>query len=171
MIQTTSGLVIGKTTQLPTGKLVDQYLGIKYAQAERFEKPIAPEPWTTPFYALSFGKSCPQKQHEVEGKLLPEIDEDCLFINVFIPNQKQPRNQLFHVMHWIHGGAYISNSGDQVGAEVLASEGDVIVVTSNYRLGALGYLATGDTELPGNYGMFDQLKALEWVQNNIRGYV
>ena len=70
-------------------------------------------------------------------------------------------------MHWIHGGAYFANSGDQVGAEVLASEGDVVVVTFTYCLGALGCLATGDTDLPGNYGMFDQLKALEWVQENI----
>ena len=167
MVHTTSGPVIGKTTKLPTGKLVDQYLGIKYAQAERLEKPHPPQSWVHPFHAHSFGKSCPQKQYEIDGNLVPVIDEDCLFINVFVPNRKQPRNQLFHVMHWIHGGAYFANSGNQVGAEMLASEGDVIVVTSNYRLGALGYLATGETNLPGNYGMFDQLEALKWVQENI----
>ena len=70
-------------------------------------------------------------------------------------------------MHWIHGGGYTSNSGDQAGAEVLASEGDVIVVTSNYRVGALGYLTAGDTDLPGNYGVLDQQAALKWTQENI----
>ena len=171
MVQTTSGPVIGKTITLTTGKLVDEYLGIRYAQANRFEKPQAPKPWKEPFYADSFGPNCPQRQGVYpNGTKYPEIAEDCLYINVFVPKRQLADGERFCAMHWIHGGSYNSYSGDQVGAEVLASEGDVIVVTSNYRLGALGYLATGDTDLPGNYGMFDQLKALEWVQDNIRRY-
>ena len=172
MVQTTSGPVIGKTITLPTGKLYDEYLGIRYAQANRFEKPRAPEPWTEPFYAHSFGPNCPQLQGVYpNGTKYPEIAEDCLYINVFVPKRQLAEGKLFHVMHWIHGGSYNSYSGDQVGAEMLASEGDAIVVRSNYRLGALGFFATGDADLPGNYGMFDQLKALEWVQDNIRRYV
>ena len=171
MVETTSGPVIGKTIELPSTKLVDEYLGIKYAQAKRFEKPQPPQSWTTPFYASSFGKSCPQRQFNISGEIVPQTDEDCLFINVFVPHPKLAEGELFYVMHWIHGGGYTSNSGDQVGAEVLASEGDVIVVTSNYRVGALGYLATGDTDLPGNYGMLDQQAALKWTQDNILKYV
>ena len=169
VVQTTSGPVIGKTVQLPTEKFVDQYLGIRYAQAERFEKPAAPDPWTNPFYALSFGKYCPQAQQIEDGKLIPETDENCLFINVFVPKRKLADGELFHVMQWIHGGVYISNSyGDETGPPNLAAEGDVIVVSFNYRLGALGFLATGDTDLPGNYGMFDQQAALKWTRDNIR---
>ena len=168
VVQTTSGPVVGKTTQLPTGKFVDQFLGIRYAQAKRFEKPAAPTPWKDVFYAFSFGENCPQRQGVNEnGTLYPEISEECLFINVFVPHRSKANGEQFRVMHWIHGGCYNSYSGDQVGAEVLASEGDVIVVTFNYRLGALGYLATGNSDLPGNYGMFDQQAALKWTQDNI----
>lgn len=160
--------MVGKITRLPTGKYVDQFLGIRYAKATRFEKPAPPTPWTDVFYATSFGENCPQRQGvNDDGTLYPEIAEECLFINVFVPHRWLKSGERFHVMHWIHGGSYMSYSGDQVGAEVLASEGDVIVVTFNYRLGALGYLATGDSELPGNYGMFDQQAALKWTRDNI----
>ena len=168
-VQTTSGPVIGKTVLLSTGKKVDKYLGIKYAEAKRFEKPESPTPWIEPFYADSFGKNC--IQFPVAKNVTVVMDEDCLFINVFVPNQAAAKGELFSVMHWIHGGAYISNSGDQLGADILASEGGVIVVTFNYRLGVLGYLASGSSDLPGNYGMFDQIKALQWTKDNIQKYV
>ena len=159
-VETTSGPVIGQTIQLATGKWVDRFLVIRYAQANRFEKSTQPTPWTDPFEAFSYGKNCPQSQSD-------NIDEDCLFINVFVPHRRLDSDEQFHVMHWIHGGAYVTGSGDYDGSAILATEGDVIVVTCNYRLGVLGYLAKGDSDLPGNYGMFDQQFALQWTQDNI----
>ena len=88
VVQTTSGPVIWKTVQLSTEKFVDQYFGIRYAQAERFEKPTAPEPWMTPFHALSFGKYCPQAQHIEDGRLIPEVDENC-----FIYKRVRPQTE------------------------------------------------------------------------------
>ncbi len=96
--------------------------------------------------------------------------EDCLTLNVWTP---PPRDQPRPVMVWIHGGAFLNGSGDLYDARRLASRGDIVVVTINYRLGALGFLAHpalgagGDV---GNYGLADQQAALRWVHDNIAGF-
>ncbi|KAI8497196.1 hypothetical protein Bbelb_251450 [Branchiostoma belcheri] len=74
------------------------------------------------------------------------------------------------VMVWIHGGAFQMGSGSGYDATALAAVGDVIVVTFNYRLGPLGFLSTGDSVSPGNFGMLDQVEVLTWVQGNIRAF-
>ena len=148
---------------------MDSFLGIKYAQAKRFEKPQSPTPWNDPYFAESYGKACPQSP--IASIVPMGTDEDCLFINLFVPNRELSAGEYLPVMQWIHGGAYVSFSGFQLGTDILASEGDVIVITFNYRLGALGFLTTGNGDLPGNYGMFDQLKALQWTKDNIRRLV
>ncbi|XP_022100335.1 cholinesterase 2-like [Acanthaster planci] len=75
-------------------------------------------------------------------------------------------------MLYIHGGAFISGSGsmETYNGVALAAYHDVIVVNFNYRLGVFGFLSTGDNELPGNYGMWDQLEALKWVKNHIADF-
>ncbi|XP_036032696.1 neuroligin 4-like [Onychomys torridus] len=69
-------------------------------------------------------------------------------------------------MVYIHGGSYMEGAGNMMDGSVLASYGDVIVVTVNYRLGVLGFLSTGDQAAKGNYGLLDQIQALRWVEEN-----
>jgi bile salt-stimulated lipase len=93
--------------------------------------------------------------------------EDCLFLNVYTPALKGSRA----VMVSIHGGSFTSYSGNDYiyGPKYLMQE-DVVVVTMNFRLGALGFLSTGDEASQGNYGMKDQVEALRWVRKNIANF-
>lgn len=137
--------------------------GIRYARAQRFEAPQALE--FTGRGLDRFGPSCPQ-----QGTRYQPQDEDCLFLNVWWPEAKaRPRP----VMVYIHGGAYSNGSvADPLndGAK-LAARGDVVVVTVNHRLNALGYLYLPD-RFPdsGNAGQLDLICALEWVQRHITGF-
>lgn len=73
-------------------------------------------------------------------------------------------------MIWIHGGSFQFGAGSTYHSESLSSQGDVVVVTINYRLGLFGFLSTGDSRLPGNYGLWDQKLAIQWVKDNIADY-
>jgi para-nitrobenzyl esterase len=143
------------------------FSGIRYAQAERFRAPIpvlsAEQPFAEPG---QFGPACPQA-----GDRYNPQSEDCLFLNVWTPiaPAKKPRA----VMVYFHGGAYSSGSvtdplNDGAG---LAARGDVVVVTVNHRLNALGYLYLPD-RFPdsGNAGQLDLILALKWVQRNIAAF-
>lgn len=100
-------------------------------------------------------------------------DEDCLFLNVFTPGVDDGQRP---VMVWIHGGAFVMGSGSELvyDGTALASRGDVVVVTINYRLGALGYLHLVDLDdtydRSGTLGLADQIAALEWVRDNIAAF-
>lgn len=94
--------------------------------------------------------------------------EDCLRVNVYVPTEaKKP----LPVMVYIHGGAFMFGSGGRMmaGPELLLKH-DVILVTLNYRLGALGFLCLGIEEAPGNAGLKDQIAALKWVKKNIAAF-
>ncbi|KAK6983276.1 neuroligin-4 Y-linked, partial [Biomphalaria glabrata] len=99
--------------------------------------------------------------------------EDCLYLNVFAPSGAKNGTNL-PVMVYIHGGNFFYMSGSSLlfDGSALAQTGDVVVVTMNYRLGALGFLMTGDTEddARGNYGLYDQVMALKWVKVNIAAF-
>ena len=75
--------------------------------------------------------------------------------------------QKFPVMFYIHGGQFMHGSGNDFPGHQLATNGRVVVVTINYRLGALGFLSTGDHHAPGNYGLLDMAMALKWTYDNI----
>lgn len=154
-------------------KSIKQYRGIRYGQAPtgalRFSTPLANTlPDTT--YATGFGSACPQND---TGGLFgsASTNEDCLFLNVYTP----ANGESLPVMVWIHGGAYIYGSGgSSYDPSRLVPQG-VILVTLNYRLGALGFLAhpalTADGGgQSGNYGLMDQQLALQWVQDNISAF-
>ncbi|WYZ40144.1 hypothetical protein EsH8_IV_000485 [Colletotrichum jinshuiense] len=116
--------------------------------------------------ALEFGSPCYQS---FGGS------EDCHFLNIYtthLPHDRQTNTGLRPVMFWIHGGALTSGYGSDAlfDGGNLASRGDVVVVTINYRLGTLGYLALDDGETNGNFGLADQILALDWVQENIRDF-
>ncbi|KAF6019166.1 CEL [Bugula neritina] len=93
-------------------------------------------------------------------------DEDCLFLNIYTPN---PTGNLT-VMIFIHGGGYYQGASHFYDPSVMVAQGEVVVVTINYRIGALGFMSTGDDKLPGNYGLWDQKLAIEWVKDNIKDY-
>eukprot|EP00731_Ephydatia_muelleri_P030401 Em0021g924a len=100
----------------------------------------------------------------------PVIQEDCLYLNVFTPLDAMPGSN-YPVMFFIHGGNFLRGySGGQLyDGQYIANTTSTVVVTANYRLGAIGYLVYGDS-LKGNYGLKDQRLALEWVRDNIANF-
>ncbi|XP_022238546.1 bile salt-activated lipase-like [Limulus polyphemus] len=132
----------------------------------RFRRPVRHPGWSGILDADNFRSSCPQVDDQ--GGL--SGDENCLFINVFTPDIKTDRNQgnlsLFPVMVFIHGDDFERGSSDLYGPEKLVGK-SVVLVTFNYRLGILGFLSTENEDTSGNWGLWDQQLALEWVRNNI----
>lgn len=141
--------------------MVVEALGIRFARAERFQLPEL-IPWDGSTGLGRFGDACPQPPGEVFMASDMTKSEDCLHLNVWTPSLDGARP----VMVWIHGGGYRQGSGDHFlsRGQVLAERGDVVVVTVNYRLGALGFL--GGT----NVGLLDQACALRWVRDHIAGF-
>lgn len=142
----------------------------------RFCAPQPAEPWTGVRDATQRGPSAPQgpsRLDAVMGKSNFAQDEDCLTVAVWTPALDAGRRPVFV---WLHGGAYQSGGGNQVFYDGgnLAAAGDMVVVSVNYRLGALGYLYLPGAEAQGaasaNRGLLDQLAALEWVRDNIAAF-
>ena len=165
---------------------VTAFLGIPYAASPigelRWRPPQPPPPWSGTLVADEFSASCMQRdQTGGFGPWTPEyiipgpVSEDCLYLNVWTP-AGDPTDRL-PVLFWIHGGGYNSGSGSVAvyDGERLARKG-VIVVTVNYRVGVLGFLAhpelTAESEhhASGNYGLLDLLAALRWTGENIAGF-
>lgn len=152
-----------------------RWLGIPFARAGRFAAPEPVEPWTGVRPATAFGKQCPQQMGgRVRREALDNADygEDCLYLNVWVPEGGDPGPK--PVMVWIHGGAFMAGGANPYDGSVLAREGDIVVVTINYRVGVLGFVNFGDAlglpAIPSNLGLRDQIAALEWVQRNIAGF-
>jgi len=159
---------------------VDVFFGIRYAAAPvgaaRWTPPQPPTPPPGIVLADFPGSACPQAGSTAP---LPQ-SEDCLFLNVYVPATAEPHSKL-PVFLWIHGGALVTGTGAQYDPSVMVAENNIIVVTINYRLGALGWLVepgliaqtpsffqnVGDA---GNYGLMDQQFAMQWVQRNIAGF-
>jgi para-nitrobenzyl esterase len=144
------------------------FTGIRYARAARFAAPVAVTT-AEQLRGESFGPACPQR-----GDRYQPQDEDCLFLNVWTPDIATQRQR--PVMVYFHGGAYsIGSVTDPINdGATLAARGDVVVVTVNHRLNALGYLylARLDPRFPdsGNAGQLDLIAALHWVQRNIAAF-
>ncbi|MBO9575331.1 MAG: carboxylesterase/lipase family protein [Sphingobium sp.] len=142
------------------------FTGIRYGLAARF---LAPTPLSSAEQVSGFGPVCPQ-----QGDRYRPRSEDCLFLNVWTPRAEKSAG--LPVMVYIHGGAYSTGSvTDPLNdGERLAARGDVVVVTVNHRLNALGYLylARLDPRFPdsGNAGQLDLILALKWVKRNISSF-
>lgn len=184
VVETAAGRVRGYTRD---GVLT--FKGIPYAGptsgANRFMPPSRVQPWAGVRSSLCFGEVSPQParagwKNDEEAFMFGWDDgvqgEDCLRVNVWTPGldaaAKRP------VMVWLHGGAFVTGSGQELRAydgESLARRGEVVVVTLNHRLGAVGYLDLGSVggapfQTSGNVGMLDIVAALEWVRDNIAAF-
>lgn len=174
LAHTTAGPVRGRHRQG-----VELFAGIPYAAppvgSRRFAPPAPPEPWDGARDARRFGKSAPQLPGEGLTNRVPvNWDEDCLTLNVVTPAADDGHRPVYV---WIHGGAYLHGQGSTpwYDGTPFAVRGDIVVVTINYRLGALGFcdlsshLGEGFRST-GLNGFLDQLAALEWVRDNIAAF-
>ena len=169
------------------GQLEDEvhvFRGVPFAQPPvgdlRWRRPQPVAPWDGVRDALEFGPVSIQPSRPAAGPFAgimghsqERMSEDCLYLNVWTPGLDDNRRP---VMVWIHGGGLFSGSGSSPAYDgaPLAARGDVVVVTINYRLGALGYLpdpalANAD-EAEGNFGFHDMLASLQWVQDEIAAF-
>jgi para-nitrobenzyl esterase len=158
------------------------YRGVPYAKAPRFMAPEAPDAWEGLRLAMNYGESCPiPRMDAVAGdeqfnphRYLPE-NEACQFLSIWTPRVNDSGKR--PVMVWIHGGGFTNGSAieqDSYDGRNLAEKGDVVVVSLNHRLNALGMLdlsAYGDRyAASANTGLADIVAALEWVRDNIAAF-
>ncbi|CAG2245119.1 CES2 [Mytilus edulis] len=170
-ISTPLGGLLGLRRKL-LGNDVYEFKNIPFAKAPvdnlRFEKPQPYGSWGNTLDARHFGPSCYQDLTGMESFLQnTNISEDCLFLNIYIPHHVSTESNK-SVMVWIHGGGYYTGQAQLYDAAYLAVAGDVIVVTIQYRLHIFGFFATGNSK--GNYGLWDQILAIQWVKDNINSY-
>jgi para-nitrobenzyl esterase len=171
VVETTTGPVIGTST----GR-VDSFQGIRYAAStagdNRWTPPVPPLRSHRIIEATAPGATCPQPINQFSTPAATQ-NEDCLFLNVWRPRGAD-RDERLPVLFWIHGGALVNGTGAAFDPTVLVETGHIVVVTINYRLGALGWLAdaalTDSSGNSGNWGLMDQQLALKWVHDNIRKF-
>ncbi|XP_072111502.1 cholinesterase-like [Mobula birostris] len=181
VVTTKQGKVKGMSVNVLSGS-VTAFLGIPYAEPPidelRFKKPEPRRPWSGLWNADRYPNSCYQYVNSSSPGLPWEemwnpntqLSEDCLYVNVWVPS---PKPNKAAVMIWIFGGGFASGTSSLMiyDGKYLAYVENVIVVSMNYRLGALGFLAVpGSRDIHGNMGLFDQRLALQWVQDNIMAF-
>ena len=155
------------------------FKGIPYATPPigilRWMPPQPPASWLGLRPALSFSPIAPQNASNFKRTsqfVINELQsEDCLYLNIWSPGLDELKRP---VLVWLHGGAFTLGSGSQpdFSGNILAKNGDVVIVTLNYRLGLLGFLnlkeiTNGEIPATGNEGLLDQIAALKWIRNNI----
>jgi len=159
------------------------FRGIPYAAAPvgnlRWQAPQAATPWSDVRPAKKFGPIAPQNpligtEALADFTITEPQDEDCLYLNIWTPGTEKARRP---VMMWIHGGAFIVGSGSQemFRGNTLVRRGDVVLVTINYRMGALGFMnlkeiTQGRVPATGCEGLLDQVAALDWIRENIEAF-
>ncbi|ODN01293.1 Esterase E4 [Orchesella cincta] len=151
------------------GRKLAAYEGIPYAEPpvknRRFKAPEPKRPWKGIMKTQKPGNTCLQTHplyfFRVTG------DENCLFLNLYTPKiPYRDDNKTYPVLLWIHGGSFMYGSGSEYGPSYLLDQ-DIILVTANWRLGALGFLSTGDNVASGNWGLKDQALVLQWINKEI----
>lgn len=185
-VKTPCGPLRGTAGRLPG---TAAYKGIRYARAGRWEYPVQVTGWEGEYDASRYGSCCyqprafyneaetPEKAfyyHEFRQGEHYDYSEDCLFLNIWTPDTAQPGDAL-PVIVYIHGGGFTGGCGHEkhFDGPVWPCRG-VIGVTINYRLGPLGFACLPQLEREsghtGNYGLYDQLTALQWVRDNIAAF-
>ena len=168
-----SGMALGEHNDVAV------YKGIPFAAPPvgdlRWKPPQRARAWNGVRACTEFGPACPQPKVFIISNDIKRLNEDCLQLNVWAPAERTGKRR--PVMVWIHGGAYVLGATCQTwfDGEALARKG-VVVVTINYRLGPLGFMAhpllsrESEHGVSGNYGLLDQLAALAWVRRNIAAF-
>ncbi|CAM2894363.1 carboxylesterase family protein [Saccharomonospora xinjiangensis] len=134
----------------------------------RWRSPQPVTDWTETRDATTVAPACPQSAERPTA--VASDTEDCLYLNVTTPVPSGRDTEKRPVLVWVHGGDFNNGAGSVYGARRLASTGDVVVVTLNYRLGALGFLEHPELGDTGNLGLEDQQAALRWVRDNIAAF-
>lgn len=162
IVETTNGALKGYIS-----RDVHYFLGIPYAKPPihdlRFKRPQKVSNWTGILDATEFKNACVQPVQRSNVNL----SENCLYLNIYTPS----KGKNFPVMIWIHGGSFTTGSGDWYEGDSLVRNENLIVVTLNYRLGALGFLYHNELskeDVSGLFGVLDQKMAIEWVHKNIK---
>ncbi|XP_069672214.1 carboxylic ester hydrolase-like [Periplaneta americana] len=166
------GSMRGSTYVSDNGRPFCGFRGIPFSQppvgAYRFQPPRPPKPWTGVLDATEEAPMC------IQTSRMPGLvngQEDCLYMNIYTPYISPPRGKPMAVLVWIMQGNFVSG---QISIDYITPhpymDKDVVLVLFNYRVGAYGFLSTGDDVSPGNYGMKDQVAALRWVQDNIEAF-
>ncbi|KAG7205466.1 hypothetical protein KM043_007453 [Ampulex compressa] len=143
------------------------FRGIRFGEPplgrNRFQRPVAVH-LEGDINATRWAPACPQPNHADGNKIVGS--EDCLFLNVFTPSLPDS-SEGYPVLIWIHGGGFRRGAACQYEMRNLIKK-KMIVVSIQYRLGSLGFLSSGTSELPGNNGMFDMILAVNWVRDYIQ---
>lgn len=173
VVRTDKGMVKGEAKSMVTS-----FKGIPYAAPPvgelRWKAPRPAAAWSGVRDATQFGGSCVQDTGWDPGYEQPTLTEDCLYLNVYVPSDSKKKN--LPVFVWNHGGGNRGGAGRDTNPDKFVTREDVVYVTINYRLGAMGYLLTPALEqdnadgAAGNFGILDQQAALRWVQKNIRAF-
>ncbi|KAK9720295.1 Carboxylesterase family [Popillia japonica] len=171
LVSLQDGLVRGQYKESYNGRKFMAFEGIPYAKPPigdlRFEDPQPVQPWIGVFEA-KYLYTCVQISMLPVGPQTDLGDEDCLYLNVYVPREKiNPDENLDVILH-IHGGAFMIGSPKMLALPNKIMDRDVVYVSINYRLGPFGFYSPGDGH--GNYGLKDQTAALKWVQNNIKKF-
>ncbi|XP_070994585.1 neuroligin-3-like [Oncorhynchus clarkii lewisi] len=189
-VNTQYGKLRGVRVPLPSEILgpVDQYLGVPYAASpvgeKRFLPPEPPSSWSGIKNATHFAPVCPQNIHNAVPEIMMPIwfsfsldivasyiqdqNEDCLYLNIYVPTEDDIRDTgAKPVMVFIHGGSYMEGTGNMIDGSVLASYGNVIVITLNYRVGVLGRLTKGGQGKRGPYPVLDRIQYIQWLAKNV----
>lgn len=155
---------------------VRRWMGVPYAHVERFAAPGPVEPCSGVREAVRPGAQCPQMYGNNAKRAFltpPDFAEDCLSLNIYVPEGGADAGRK-PVYVWVHGGAFVAGCGSVYDGAELARNGDIVVVTINYRLGVLGFVNFGEAlglpDIPSNLGIRDQIAALEWVRDNIAAF-
>jgi len=164
VIQTPAGELKGVA-----GKGVNEFKGIAYATAERFEMPVPARPWQGVKDAKQFASNCPQS---ARFNLTEEsLNEDCLYLNVAAPSDVKAGEKL-PVMLWIPGGGFVGGGSNLYKLDQMARDGRMVIVSMNYRVGLFGFMPhpAMDAASNGDLGLEDQREAMRWVQKNIAAF-
>ncbi|CAH1153247.1 unnamed protein product [Phaedon cochleariae] len=171
-----------EVSQLRVQKIV-AYYGIPYAQPPlenlRFAPPVTDDlpSWNDVKQEKDYPPSCLQIVNDYKetekpflqliSKLNFTIAEDCLYLNIFVPNGDEPK-QGYATIIWFHPGSFVIGSPSMWNPHTLVYRQRVIIVSVAYRLNIMGFFTTMDGEASGNYGLMDQQAAMQWVKRNIK---
>ncbi|XP_069802324.1 fatty acyl-CoA hydrolase precursor, medium chain-like [Dendropsophus ebraccatus] len=181
-VETQYGKLRGKTLSVKgTDRNVHAFYGVPFAKPPvgslRFAAPEPPVAWSSTREASEYAPIClqdrdmmEQSSRNIKLKLaLPRMSEDCLYLNIFTPADREKEEKL-PVMMFIHGGGLMLGAAVMFDGSALSAHENVVIVSIQYRLGVPGFFSTGDDRAPGNYGFLDQVAALQWIKENIADF-